>query len=82
MAKCESIVEYFIDLEEAVAFQEPVDWKAYGLLDYPKVISHPMDLSTVLDKLHTKRYGNPESFVLDMQLIFNNCMTYNDVRFY
>lgn len=30
-----------------VPFLEPVQWKEWGLLDYPKVIKHPMDLGTV-----------------------------------
>jgi hypothetical protein len=28
-------------------FLEPVMWKEWGLLDYPKVIKNPMDLGTV-----------------------------------
>jgi len=28
-------------------FQEPVDYTALGLIDYPNIIETPMDLSTV-----------------------------------
>ncbi len=28
-------------------FRDPVDWKAWQLLDYPQIIKHPMDLGTV-----------------------------------
>ena len=31
----------------AAPFLEPVLWKEWGLVDYPKVIKHPMDLGTV-----------------------------------
>ena len=28
-------------------FRDPVDWKAWKLFDYPKLIKHPMDMATV-----------------------------------
>lgn len=31
----------------AVPFLEPVNWKEWGLMDYPKVIKTPMDLGTI-----------------------------------
>jgi hypothetical protein len=39
-----------------VPFREPVDWKALGLLDYPSIITRPMDLSTVKKKMSSKSY--------------------------
>lgn len=31
----------------AEPFQMPVDWKGWGLTDYPRVIKTPMDLGTI-----------------------------------
>lgn len=31
----------------AEPFREPVKWKEWGLLDYPKVVKNPMDLGSV-----------------------------------
>lgn len=48
-----------------------------GLTDYPAVIKHPMDLSTVLRKLKEERYARLEEVLDDLQLIWDNCKTYN-----
>lgn len=53
-----SLIFYIIE-----PFWLPVDWKAMKLLDYPKIITYPMDLTTIkvittiryhLDKYSTK----------------------------
>ena len=38
-------------------FLEPVQWKEWGLLDYPKVVKNPMDLGTV--KVRTGELSSP-----------------------
>lgn len=43
----------------AEPFLEPVDWKGWNLLDYPKVIKTPMDLRTV--KVRAWRRGAASS---------------------
>lgn len=94
-------------------FLEPVKWKEWGLLDYPKIIKNPMDLSTVKvgascrarvpvaggracpraaavhllrtrpprvvlqTKLEGGGYSHPKEFRHDVNLVWNNCMTYN-----
>ena len=35
---------WFVTVEP---FHYPVDWKALFLLDYPKIVHYPMDLSTI-----------------------------------
>ena len=47
MLDCAEILRQLKEKEEAEPFLEPVDWKALELLDYPQVITQPMDLSTV-----------------------------------
>ena len=38
---------FFYPLFPLAEFMTPVLWKEWGLLDYPKIIKHPMDLGTV-----------------------------------
>ncbi|GES74636.1 hypothetical protein GLOIN_2v1480379 [Rhizophagus clarus] len=45
-----------------------------------KGIKHPMDLFTINSKLENEQYTNLEEFEYDVQLIFRNCYTYNDVK--
>ncbi|KAI2629801.1 histone acetyltransferase GCN5 [Hypoxylon sp. NC1633] len=46
--------------------------------DYYNVITSPMDLSTVEDKLAHDLYTVPKDLVDDLKLIFSNCRQYND----
>lgn len=48
-----------------------------GLSDYCFLIKHPMDLGTVSSKLKNNRYENVEEVFDDIQLIWDNCKTYN-----
>jgi hypothetical protein len=44
---------------------------------YFDMIKHPMDLSTIRQRLHDDEYQTLQQFRDDMYLMFNNCMTYN-----
>ncbi|KAJ9300992.1 hypothetical protein DTO271G3_2156 [Paecilomyces variotii] len=46
--------------------------------DYYDVITSPMDLSTMEEKLEHDAYTAPKELVRDLQLIFSNCRQYND----
>ena len=48
-----------------------------GLLDYPKIVKKPMDLSTVEKNFKQKKYQQIADFAGDMRLIWSNCMLYN-----
>ena len=48
-----------------------------NLLDYPTIISSPMDLGTVRQKLEEQLYVNVEEFLDDIELVWDNCKTYN-----
>lgn len=61
----------------AFPFLEPVDYIGLGLMDYPIFIKHPMDLGTVEKKLEEGKYNTMEELRKDLQLIWNNCKTYN-----
>jgi len=47
------------------------------LTDYPEIIKKPMDLSTLRKNLVKGRYKKFEDFFRDLQLIWDNCKTYN-----
>lgn len=61
----------------AAPFLEPVDWKALGLQDYPKIVKKPMDISTIRNKVKNKDYDGFEAFYADIQLVWDNCKAYN-----
>jgi hypothetical protein len=58
-------------------FGAPVDPKALNLTDYYDVIKQPMDLGTVKRNLAAKGYRQPDGFVDDVKLTFDNAMQYN-----
>ncbi|KHJ49020.1 Bromodomain protein [Trichuris suis] len=57
-------------------FKLPVDTKVIPL--YKRVIKRPMDLSTIHSKLITHVYQKSEDFIKDVNLIFDNCQTFNE----
>ncbi|CAG8459717.1 Bromodomain-containing protein [Gigaspora rosea] len=61
----------------AYPFYEPVDAEKLGVPDYYKIITHPMDLSTINRKLESGQYSNADEFESDIRLMFQNCYTYN-----
>lgn len=46
--------------------------------DYYDVITSPMDLSTMEERLENDHYTCPKDLVDDLKLIFSNCRRYND----
>ena len=63
---------------ETEPFNEPVDWKGLNLPDYPLIVTKPMDLGTVRDKLGNGKYANAEKFATDVRLVFANAMKFNE----
>ncbi|OJD18785.1 hypothetical protein AJ78_01192 [Emergomyces pasteurianus Ep9510] len=62
--------------KQAWPFLYPVDKDEVP--DYYNVITSPMDLSTVEEKLERDDYAAPKELVHDLKLIFSNCRQYND----
>lgn len=62
--------------KQAWPFLKPVDKDEVP--DYYKVITSPMDLSTMEERLENGHYTTPNELVADVQLIFTNCRKYND----
>lgn len=62
--------------QQAWPFSSPVNGDEVP--DYYNVITSPMDLSTMEEKVEGDCYTAPKELVRDLQLIFNNCRQYND----
>lgn len=62
--------------KQAWPFLNPVNRDEVA--DYYNVITSPMDLSTIEDKLEHDFYAAPKDMVNDLKLIFSNCRQYND----
>lgn len=58
-------------------FLQPVDIVALNIPDYPSIVKHPMDLSTIERKLNEGDYRSADEFEADIRLMFNNCYLYN-----
>jgi hypothetical protein len=58
-------------------FHEPVDLEKLNIPDYYEVVTEPMDLGTVKNKLNMNKYKNVQEFIDDINLIFLNCIKYN-----
>ncbi|XP_056611363.1 bromodomain adjacent to zinc finger domain protein 2B isoform X2 [Triplophysa dalaica] len=62
--------------QDAWPFMRPVDPKSVP--GYRKVIRKPMDFSTIRDKLTNSQYLNLETFIIDVNLVFDNCERFNE----
>ena len=64
-------------VKDAEIFHKPVDPVELNIPDYFSIIKHPMDFSTIKKKLNNFSYTNLKEFCADMNLVFENCYTYN-----
>lgn len=62
--------------KQAWPFLKPVDRDEVP--DYYKVITSPMDLTTMEERLEKGDYDTPRDVLNDLKLIFDNCRKYND----
>jgi bromodomain-containing factor 1 len=58
-------------------FLMPVDPVALNIPHYRNVVKHPMDLSTMAQKLKQGQYGNAKEFRKDFELMIENCLLFN-----
>ena len=54
-----------------------MDFKKLGLVDYPKIIRNPIDLTTIKKKIYYNKYSHLNDFLNEIQLIWDNCKLYN-----
>lgn len=77
---CERILLHLFCHELSVPFHVPV---SRTVPNYYKVITKPMDLTTIKQKLspsHFNHYEDVPEFISDVKLIFKNCYTFNHVK--
>lgn len=58
-------------------FRKPVDVVKYGCFDYYYYVKHPIDLSTIRDRLVNHQYKDAWRFVADIQLMLANAYLFN-----
>ena len=75
--KVSQLLQGLFDNSDSLEFRQPVPWKELNLLDYPALITNPMDLSTVKKELSLNNYSTVEDCLDEIQLIWDNCKTYN-----
>ena len=75
--KLEKIFDTIERDNQAYEFLAPVDYVALNILNYPKIITHPMDLGTVKKNLLNGEYKIFQDFMSDLNLIWKNCRTFN-----
>jgi hypothetical protein len=91
--ECEKILTWLSSQSKAAPFMVPVDPVALGIPHYPEMIKHPMDISTITDKLENGHYSSiPPSqsyghspacrmlngpFRSDIELMFDNAISFN-----
>lgn len=91
--QCEFVLNWLGRQSKAAPFAVPVDPVALNIPTYPQVVKHPMDLSTMQEKLENGQYSSilpgqtmgisPTSRMLngpfrkDMERIFDNAMLFN-----
>ncbi|XP_062871455.1 bromodomain-containing protein 4 isoform X2 [Trichomycterus rosablanca] len=77
---CAGIVKEMFAKKHAVyawPFYKPVDVENLGLHDYHDIIKHPIDLTSIKDKLEARQYRDAQEFAADVRLMFSNCYKYN-----
>jgi hypothetical protein len=74
---CTQLLDTICADPNAQPFLEPVDWQELDLIDYPKIIKTPMDLSTVRSNLLKGEFQTLDQFIAQIQLIWDNCKLYN-----
>lgn len=77
MQKCSDLLKEIMKQPMSVWFGTPVDHVALNIPDYPTIITHPMDFSTVKANLDANIYSTPDDFAEHIRLIFRNAKTYN-----
>lgn len=75
--RCLKVMDTIQSRQISRMFLNPVNPVADSCPDYFIKIKHPMDLTTCRQKLENGQYENVEQWKNDMELIWNNALTYN-----
>ena len=78
---------YFVKSLQGIArsknngpFVNPVDPVLLNIPTYFDIIKHPMDLSTMIEKLRSHKYKTVVDYVADFNLIVGNCIKFNGLN--
>lgn len=74
---CSKFLSFLQNRKDTLDFRYPVPDDPINIPDYYKIIKHPMDFSTVGRKIFDQQYTDMDSFKVDIDLIWQNCITYN-----
>ncbi|KAI0375461.1 hypothetical protein BV20DRAFT_960622 [Pilatotrama ljubarskyi] len=75
--KCREILKTLCRVPDAAIFLRPVDPVLDGCPTYFDEIKEPMDFGTIGTKLSEGKYSTMEDFARDVELVFQNCRTFN-----
>ena len=64
-------------LKDSAAFNAPVDPLLLGIPTYPTIITKPMDLRTMEEKLKAGQYSSVDAYVADFDQVVQNSVTFN-----
>ncbi|KAL4872943.1 Bromodomain-containing protein [Aspergillus spectabilis] len=64
-------------LHDARFYKQPVDPVKMNIPHYPQIITQPMDLGTIEQKLKNNAYQDSQSVVNDFHLMVQNSLTFN-----
>lgn len=65
-------------IKVSLAFKDPVNHVALGIPTYPDIVKHPMDLSTMENKLKEKTYQYVRDFMADLDQMIENSELFNN----
>lgn len=74
---CNQILNCCWKLKGANIFHKPVDVVKLELTDYYDFVKIPMDFGSIKKKLSFNVYKNASEFISDVELVFENCESYN-----
>ncbi|XP_071041821.1 transcription initiation factor TFIID subunit 1 isoform X2 [Parasteatoda tepidariorum] len=74
----ESMLNEMRDLPETLPFWFPVSPK--NVPDYYRIVQRPMDLQSMREKLHQRKYKSREEFLQDVNQIVENSSIYNGAK--
>jgi bromodomain-containing factor 1 len=65
-------------IKVSLAFKDPVDHIALNIPTYPDLVKHPMDLSTMENKLKENKYTYVREFMADLDQMIENSELFNN----
>ncbi|XP_062131717.1 uncharacterized protein LOC133842578 [Drosophila sulfurigaster albostrigata] len=71
------LLDELVTKKFAMDFMEPVDAVALQVPNYYQVITRPMDVGTIIKRVHNRYYHCVDDLVHDFRLVISNCYTFN-----